>query len=212
MDAFSSLGNALSGFFTNPNTGGFNWGNLLKSGLGGFGLIGNILSSIKQNQATNAELSYLQNPAKLASAINATTQPLSTALTQDVGNQVQGYLAERGLATSPTIAAATEAQALAPYQLQEQQLAEQGILGTLNPFSNRIGSGATDMGSLMKLFWPSQSVQMPNSLTNNVGDLSVPFVGPMQDYNFADIPYSGFDPTTLNIGSTADYAGAYGGG
>jgi hypothetical protein len=141
---------ALQGFFTNPG-GGANLGNILKTGAIGGGAGFDLLSDIRNLQQINRLRDYQNNPGKAAAWINGATQPLSLALKQGVGNATQGYLAERGLATSPSIAAATEAQAVAPYIQHNQDEATQAFLAMLNPQKYP----QIDLGGLMKLLKPT---------------------------------------------------------
>jgi hypothetical protein len=157
MDAFAQLGQ----IFQN-SSGGANWGNIAKTGLTGFGLIGNILAQQKQNAALNRIAYYQKNPAAAAQQINSLTQPLSQGLTQDVGNNVQGYLAERGLSGSPNVTAEVLAQALAPYQQQNQQTATQEFMSLLNPAGATYGKPG-DLSSLLKLWSPATAISSPTA-------------------------------------------------
>jgi hypothetical protein len=112
----------------------------------GWGTVSNIIQGQRQGQLQQAALAQQQqlaqlaaNPALLSARIRSLQQPLSASLTQDVGNQVQGYLMERGLGLSPNIQAAVLGQALAPYSIQEQQLAQQAAF---EPY--QIGTYATE--------------------------------------------------------------------
>ena len=117
------------------------------------GVVSNILTGVRnasaQSSAQNEQkqLLALTNPATLQSRIQANEQPLSQGLTQGVGNEVQGYLAERGLSESPSIQAQVLAQALGPYQLQEQQMATEDVF---RPFGisppNQIAPGVNASG------------------------------------------------------------------
>ncbi len=151
-EVFSSLGK----IFTNPATasgggGGFNWGNLLKTGLGGFGLIGNIMAQNKQNSALNRIDMYQKHPELAAAKISSLTQPLNAGLVSGVGNEVQGYLAERGLSQSPNITAGVLGQQLAPYMQQNQMTAEQLFQNLLNPAGAKYQQPA-NLSSLFSLF------------------------------------------------------------
>jgi len=70
-------------------------------------------------------------PAEVVQGITSLEQPLSQNLIHNVGNTVQGQLAERGLSQAPGIQAQALAQGLAPYQLQEQQMAQQAFFQKL---------------------------------------------------------------------------------
>ena len=126
----------------------------------GTGVIGNLISGQRnagvQQEAINRQKQLDQlasNPSQLAARIRALQQPLSQGLLSGVGNDVQGYLAERGLSQSPAIQTQILAQALGPYQLQEQQLAQNAVLapfevGNNVPPSTLLAPGADTSG-----FW-----------------------------------------------------------
>ena len=177
MQAISSIGGATGG------AGGL--GNILKGLALGGGTGFDIFSDIKNVGQLNKLNSFLNNPAKAAAWINGATQPLSQGLRQNVGNATQGYLGERGLAESPAIAAEVQAQALAPYELQNQQQATQAFLAMLNPKQYP----QVDLGSLFKLFKPTPSASAGGGTTptTSLGDLfpssqSDPNVGAFGDY------------------------------
>lgn len=96
---------------------------LLQTGLAGGGFLSNWL----QNRKYNANQDYLaklgKDPVAMQAYMRKFQQPLSQGLTQSVGNQTQAFLGERGLSESPAISQDVLAQALAPYQQQEQQMA-----------------------------------------------------------------------------------------
>jgi hypothetical protein len=128
---------------------------LITAGAGGAGLIGNILNSIQQGgvaseAAHNAHLS----PEQLGTMVSKATQPLDRNLVNTVNNQVQGDMASRGLAEAPGIFAATEGQALAPFEQQNQNTALQLILEKLGlPASTlaALRSGGGGMANLSPL-------------------------------------------------------------
>lgn len=157
--AFQSIMGSLGGLFTNPG-GGVNMGNILKAGVTGLGTIGDILTMKKQNDAINQALYYQRNPGAAAAQIAKMTAPLSQGLTESVGNAVQGADAERGLVQSPGIFSADLAQSLAPYQLQEQNMASNTFANLLNPLGARFSQPA-DLSSLFKLWMPQTGVTVP---------------------------------------------------
>lgn len=152
---FSSIGNALGSVFkTLGGSGGLGTGISRAAGIG-LGVpslisqwqqagqenryINDLLelnSQYATNQtnyenAINAHLNKLVNttPQQEAQQVAAMTQPLNDQLVQGVSNPVQAYLAERGLAQAPGVQAQTLAQALAPFEQQNIQTAQQGWLG-----------------------------------------------------------------------------------
>lgn len=177
MDAISSIGQM---FTSGANTLGSStmpmWQKLLGLGSAGAGGIGNILAGDKRNQVLNQQLTdqknlmnLVNNPTLLANKTAALEQPLSAGLTSSVGNAVQGYLAERGLSQAPGIQAETMAQGLAPYKLQEQQMAMQQMMQMLGlpaqasarflPYPQ-----STDLSKLFQsLFKPNTTLNAQNS-------------------------------------------------
>jgi len=121
MEALGSIGN----FFGSSSGSGLL--NLLGLGTTATGLVGNALNERTASQQIN-KLNALDNPTKLAQEVAATTAPLNTGLVQGVENQVQGSLASQGLAEAPGIQASVLAQALAPYEQQNQQTALELVL------------------------------------------------------------------------------------
>jgi hypothetical protein len=119
-------------FFSGPS--GKALGEIAGIGATGAGLAGNIANE----RARSKELDYLKqqqaalaNPTVLAQEVASATQPLNRALVESVGNQVSGTLAEQGLSQAPGIQATTLAQALSPFEQQNQQTALQLVLQRL---------------------------------------------------------------------------------
>jgi len=80
------------------------------------------------------------NPSAMASGINQLARPLSKNLISSVSRAAAPGIEGAGLATSPGMSEYITAQALAPYELQEQQLGESAYLaGQRQPFG--VGSG-----------------------------------------------------------------------
>lgn len=124
-------------------------------GVGGAGLVGNILSSIQQGRvASEAEHNAHLSPNQLATMVSQATQPLDRNLINAINNQVSGDMASRGLAEAPGIFAATEGQALAPFQQANQDRALQLIMEKLGlPASTlaALRSGGGGMANLSPL-------------------------------------------------------------
>lgn len=127
----------------------------------GFGVVSNLIQGHRQSglQSTAInnvnQLSQLaNNPQAMAARIRALQQPLNQGLVSGVGNEVQGYLAERGLALSPAIQSQVMAQALGPYQVKEQELAQQAAfapyqeLGYLTNAAQHSGPGIANTQGL----------------------------------------------------------------
>jgi hypothetical protein len=124
------FGSILSAITSNVG----NWLPVAEMGMTGAGLAGNLMNQ----KARSDELNYLlnqqknlQDPTKIASEVAAATQPLNRGLVQSVENTVNANLASQGLSEAPGIQAATEAQALAPFQQQNQQTALQIVMQRL---------------------------------------------------------------------------------
>src|SRR5438046_9594108 len=116
-------GSWLSKFITSPG---------LKLGLAGSGAVGNIMANKAKNQVLSkemAQMDYLNKltPAQIASGITSLQQPLSGNLINNVTNATQANMAERGLSQAPGIFGTELAQGLAPYHIQEKQLAQDAI-------------------------------------------------------------------------------------
>jgi len=159
---------------------------ILQIGTSGAGIVGNILNSIQQGKvasaaAKNANLS----PTQLATQVSQAEQPLDRSLINTVNNQVQADMASRGLAEAPGIFASTEAQALAPFQQQNQQAALQLIMQKLGLpaetlYALRAGGGGYAnlsplLQSLLKLF-PAQA--QPNNFSYWAANNANPRVPP----------------------------------
>jgi hypothetical protein len=141
----------------------------LQVGTAGAGLVGNIMNSVQQGgvaseAAHNAHLS----PSQLATMVSGATQPLDRNLTNAINNQVQGDMASRGLAEAPGIFAATEGQALAPFQQAEQDRALQLVLAKLGlPASTLMalrsqGGGMANLSPLLQMIMK----QFPGASSN----------------------------------------------
>lgn len=139
---------------------------LITGGTAAAGIGGNILEDVKRNNYQNYVMNLLKNPQALAAAIAKIQQPLNSGLTQAVGNQVQGNLAERGLSQAPGIFAASESQALAPFYQQNQNTATQAFLSSLGMPAGTFGAPANTSGA-MGLFMNSLKPLQQNQNGNN---------------------------------------------
>jgi hypothetical protein len=144
---------------------------LIGIGTAGAGVVGNILSSIQQgNVASQAEKNAKLTPAQLGGMVSSATQPLDRSLIETVQNAVQGDVASRGLAESPGIFAATESQALAPFEQANQNTALQLILQKLGLPANTLmalrsgGGGMANLSPLLQMImkmYPQATNQVP---------------------------------------------------
>lgn len=80
---------------------------------------GNALTTGLGNQQWAMNL--LKNPAATQAFLKANTAPLNKQLVQSVGQDVNANTAARGLNTSPGVSKSIFAEALAPYEQQNQQ-------------------------------------------------------------------------------------------
>jgi hypothetical protein len=204
MEAFAMLGNLVN------KIGGF--GNLLKGGLTGMGAISNILAQRKQAESLNRMLYYQKHPEAAAAKIRSLTEPLSMGLTQSVGNEVQGYLGERGLSESPNITAQVLSQSLAPYAQHNTDVASQLFANILNPAGATFRQPA-DLTPLLAL-WNKPAQVNPGGTggTPPFTDpgMYFPSVGAGSDpYASGGAPAASTDAT---INPLDTYSGGYGGG
>jgi len=108
----------------------------------------------QEQQAANIGM----NPGLLSARINALTKPLSSQLVKSVTRATTPGIAEAGLATSPGMSQQMIAEALAPYQLQEQQMGQNAAFQGLT-LPGQVGAGAAgaypsagiDLVELMKM-------------------------------------------------------------
>jgi hypothetical protein len=113
-------------------------------------------------QQLNA-MNFAQNPAAMMERIRAFEQPLSQNLIHSVIRDINPNIAARGLATSPGMTQQITAEALAPYEMQEQQqgigLTEQGL-----GYPFQLGSGAA--GWLPNALYSGSAAFTPNTMIN----------------------------------------------
>lgn len=158
-EVLSSITGALSG----PTGSGIS--KLAQLLLGGAGIVGNITQSSAAAGRQKMLDELAKNPALLAQKIKALQQPLSTGLVQDVTNTTQAQLGERGLSTSPQIAAAVEGQALAPYEVKAQEDAQNAFFQSLGldvGGAHSLPGPPSDTSGFWKLF-QSQATPSPST-------------------------------------------------
>jgi hypothetical protein len=129
------------------SSGGGNWLTklipLFLAGSGVAGTIGNIQANRSRNAVLDQQMQYTKylqglTPTQITQMISQYQKPLSSNLINNVSNTVQGQMASRGLAQAPGIFAQAIGQGLAPYELQEQQLAQDALFKKLGlPISSR---------------------------------------------------------------------------
>ena len=121
---------------------------IISGGAFGAGEIGNILEEQKRMQYQNYIMDLMKNPQKLAALVAKLQKPMDNALVQGVTNQVQGNMAERGLSQAPGIFAASQSQALAPYEQQNYNTALQSVMQMLGMPSGSFQQPANTSGAL----------------------------------------------------------------
>jgi len=204
-DAIGKIGSSIGGAFT-------------KSPLGfigtGIGAVSNFLKSRQQNKYLQDQINYQKflrslstDPAKMAQYISGFEKPLSKGLTSAVGNEAQAFGAERGLSTSPQIMAEIESQALAPYQMQEQQQAINAAMSSLGMPAGTpqfpSDGGQTDLTSLIKMLLGGKqdvntldNIKMPATLAPEAASIGAATSAPEvpqpsgevpSDFNFDDL-------------------------
>jgi hypothetical protein len=126
------------------------------------GLFGNIMNMIQRGNETSklqaAEKKFANlTPEQLSGLVTRAEQPIGQDLLQNVGNLVQADLGTRGLSESPGVFAAEETQTLAPYKIQQQQIALQLVMKQLGlpiEYADAIlknMGGNVDVSPLLKL-------------------------------------------------------------
>lgn len=212
MNLFGSAGGSAGG--ANP---------LMSLISGGAGGVGNILANITRNNVLQQQMDLTKKyanltPAEVTSGIKGLEQPLSSGLTQGVGNVVQGEAAERGLSQSPGVFGTMLSQALGPYQLQEQQMATDAFFKQLGlPISSRPSPfGPFPQTTNTSPIWQQLAArqlgpQAPSGLnvpgySGGIGDYAGIGTG---DTGVGSLPFSNFDYSSLlSLGG----AGGAGGG
>jgi hypothetical protein len=133
-------------------------------------------------QQLNA-MNFAQNPAAMMGRIRAFEQPLSQNLIHSVIRDINPSIAARGLATSPGMTQQITAEALAPYEMQEQRqaigLTEQGL-----GYPFQLGSGAA--GWLPSALYSGSAAFTPNLTINPLYEILL-----MQQLQNAQLPMLG---------------------
>lgn len=140
MDSISSLFANLAPSASGTAESGGLMSKILPLIMGGSaisGTVGNIMANRSRNQVLSSEMAQMKalenlTPAQIAQGTAQLQAPLSQNLINNVGNGVQAQLATRGLSQAPGIYTQALATGLAPYQLQEQQMA-------LDAFMKKLG-------------------------------------------------------------------------
>jgi hypothetical protein len=152
---------------------------LLAGGTAIAGLGGNIVNSIERGNEVgklqSAEKKFTSlTPEQLSGMVTKAEQPLGTDLLQNVGNLVQADMGTRGLSQAPGIFAAEESQTLAPYKLQEQQMALQLVMKQLGlpiEYAQAIlqgMGGPSNITPLLQLLMKGNPSATPNQVPGSV--------------------------------------------
>lgn len=174
MQALQSIGS--------PGGGDGNWLSkiipLLGVGSGVMGTVGNIQANNSKNQVLSAEMKQMGDLSKLtpdaiAKGTMSLERPLSNSLIHNVTNATSANLAERGLSEAPGIQAQAISQGLAPYELQEQQMAQNAFFQKLGlPISARPSPfGPFPQSTNSSQMWQS----LMNRFLNTGGNRQTPY-------------------------------------
>jgi len=127
----------------------------------GTGLIQNLLANREATKKQNFVESLITNPAKFSQYVASFEKPLTAGLTADISRQTDAYGAERGLGSSPAIMKDVLAQALAPYYLQQQQMAQQQALQGLGIYEQSPTTKPIDVSSILKAIMMGGKTPLP---------------------------------------------------
>lgn len=143
--------------------------------MGALGTVGNFVQGQQQSQAASTlagaqanELNWMQQyqqqlaamtPAQITQMLNQLTLPISSNMQSAVTAPVYAQLAQQGLGQAPGTALTEATQAMAPYQLQQQQLAEQ-LLGMKLSAPLAPGQQILQTSQNLPSYWPPQSNNM----------------------------------------------------
>lgn len=188
----------------------------------GVGVLSNIMNMVQQQKLRSQQMGYLKNiqglisdPSKLTAMLSKLERPLSAGLEKGVGNSVQGYLAERGLSTSPTIQAETMAQTLAPFQQNEQQIALDAVFKLLGLPA---GAGSmlpgsmpnVDISGLLKMLQKKPAPSGDGGVDANAGAPGYdPVTGSYPGTSGASASGIGFDPSMYDTSAAPSFDSAF---
>lgn len=119
------------------------------------GMISQMSLASKEKSAMDRSIYYSKHPEAINALVKQFQQPLSAGLTSGVGNVVNASMAEQGLSQAPGIQSQVLAQALAPYQQNEQQMAIAEAMKAIGLPAEALQmimgvKGGTDLSSLLK--------------------------------------------------------------
>lgn len=148
-----------------------------KAGIGGAGFLQNWLANREAKKKQDYVMSLLTDPKKFQALVTQAEQPLSKGLTTDIARQTDAYGAERGLGSTPAIMKDVYAQALAPYQQREQQMAIDSVLKRLGIYADTPTTKGVDLTSIFKMLQMGDGGAKPPDVTAGIDLNSVPNPG-----------------------------------
>lgn len=167
---------ALGGLFTNIFSKMGGMGGLEKI-LGGFGTFEQVMNKIKMQKALSQMMSqqkllakYAANPSLLSAKAASAAQPLDQNLSRTVTDQTLADLTQRGLTTTsaPGVTQQAVAQALAPYQQHNLDIATQMLMSTMGmPYQAALSTASmlmndpTDNSGFWDLFQKNAPINVP---------------------------------------------------
>lgn len=203
-EALGAIGNVFGKLVAPANIG-----TTLSGATLGLGELGNLLAGRQQQQQASsltAQQKAIQNmsPADFTRNVQAGEAPINQGLVQAVNNNVQGDLAARGLSQAPGTFAASEAQALAPFEQQNYQVA-------LEQYLQKLGLPLSYAQQIRQVLPQQQNLTPVMSLLlQQLSKRSAPTTPPTfpvspaatSTPNFNDMPSPGFlDLPSLGVGS-----------
>lgn len=161
---------------------------IIPAALSGAGFVGNWLNNRKVNQRQDFLSGLGENPSKMNAYVSQFQKPLAAGLTQSVGNATQAYLGERGESESPTISADVFAQALAPYQQQQQSMGINEALASLGLIP-KTGNSASDVSGPLAMLMKNlgQKPTAPTGAVPSVPDNFDLLMGGPESFDFGSI-------------------------
>ena len=138
---------------------------LLTLGTLGGGFLQNLMAARQANAKQKFVQDLITDPAKFNALVAKTEQPLSQGLTTDIARQADAYGAERGLGSSPAIMKDVYAQALAPAQMQEQQMAINSLIQRLGIYGQSPTMAPINVGPMLQALMMSKGTTPTNPTT-----------------------------------------------
>jgi len=144
-----------------------------------FGMINQHSLAAKEKAALDRSIYYSKHPEAISNLVSSMTKPLSSGLVKGTENIVNASLGEQGLSQAPGIQGQVLAQALAPYQQNEQQMAIAEVFKALGlPAEALAGIQSTqrpnDLAAMLKGILP----QTPPTPTAPSGTMADPGLTP----------------------------------